>query len=92
VIRDYPGGCVILESRKKIKKEYGKYATIQTQSAEDMSQILLWLRMNKAIKAAGQITKSGNTYLMKVRVNPRVGRGGVFRLVKDRFGMFARIR
>lgn len=83
---------MIFESRKKIKKENGKYATILTQSDEDMSQILLWLKINKAIKSAGKIIKSGNTYLMKVKVSPRVGRSGVFRLVKDRFGMFARVK
>ena len=83
---------VIFENRKKIKKENGKYATILAQSEEDMSQILLWLRRNKAIKSAGQITKSGNTYFMKVKVSPKAGRVGVFRLVKDRFGMFARVR
>jgi hypothetical protein len=83
---------MILENRKKIKKENGKYATILAQSEEDMSQILLWLKINKAIKLAGQITKSGNTYFMKVKVSPKVGRNGVFRLVKDRFGVFARVK
>tara|TARA_R100001126_G_C4731095_1_gene103892 strand:- start:194 stop:472 length:279 start_codon:yes stop_codon:yes gene_type:complete len=92
MLRDYVRQVLIAEGRKKIKRKSGKFATISTQSAEDMSQILLWLRSHKAIRSAGQIKKSDNSYIVRVKVNPKVGRSGVFNLVKDRFGMFARVK
>lgn len=92
MLRDYIREVIISEGKKKIKKESGKYATILANSTDDMSLILAWLRGNKAIRSAGQVRKSGNSYIVKVRVNPKFGRTGVFNLVKDKFGMFARVR
>ena len=76
MLRDYVRQVLIAEGRKKIKRKSGKFATISTQSADDMSQILLWLRSHKAIRSAGQIRKSDNSYT----VRPLIGNanwGGV---------------
>jgi methionyl-tRNA synthetase len=82
----------LMQEGKKIKKENGKFATIQAQSVDDMSQILNWLKLNRAVKDIGNIVKSGNSYFVKVKVASKFGRQGVFNLVKDRFGMFARVK
>ena len=86
MIEEYIKLSLFLErkKRKKLKKPKSKYATISAQSSSDMSQILTWLRLNKAIKTAGEIRKSGDSY--------KSGKAKIAKLVKSRFGIFGRVR
>ena len=80
------------KKKKKLKKSKSKSATISAQSSSDMSQILTWLRLNKAIKSAGEIRSSGDTYIVRVKVSPKSSKSEIAELVKSRFGIFGRVR
>ena len=54
----------------------------------DLGLMIYWLRLNDAISSSGEIKKSGNEY--SVSVNPKKGKD-VKSLVKDRFGVFAKV-
>lgn len=94
MIEEYIKLSLFLErkKRKKLKKPKSKYATISAQSSSDMSQILTWLRLNKAIKTAGEIRKSGDSYIVRVKVSSKSGKAKIAELVKSRFGIFGRVR
>ena len=72
-----------------MKKKNSKNITIVAEYETDLGLIIQWLRLNKAISSAGSITKRGSTYA--VRVKGKISKQGVSNLVKDRFGVFARV-
>jgi|6_EtaG_2_1085325.scaffolds.fasta_scaffold00058_43 hypothetical protein len=77
--------------KRKLKKPRGKFATISADYESDLSLIMTWLRLNKAIKSAGEIRQVGNRYSVRVKVSPKSSRQDVKNLVKDRFGVFGEV-
>ena len=93
MIREYINLAMLVEKRKrKRKKRNSKYAIISAQSSGDMSQILNWLRLNKAIRNAGEIRQSGNSYIVKVKVRSKYNKSSLAELVKSKFGIFGSVR
>ena len=54
----------------------------------DLGLVIYWLRLNDAISSASKVKKSGNSY--SVSVKSKKGKD-VKALVKDRFGVFAKV-
>jgi hypothetical protein len=85
---------MLLERKKssRLKKAESRYAIVEARTESDMSLILKWLLLKKSIKGMGEITQSGNTYRVKVKVSPRFNKSKIRDLVKDRFGIFGSVR
>ena len=73
-----------------MKKKYSKVSTIFASYETDLGLILNWLRLNKVIIQAGEIRKSNSIY--SVTVKTKVPKSEVRALVKDRFGIFAKVK
>ena len=54
----------------------------------DLGLVIYWLKLNDAISSASKVKKSGNEY--SVSVKSKKGKD-VKSLVKDRFGVFAKV-
>ena len=69
-----------------MKKNIRIYANYKS----DLALIVQWLKLNRAISHAGTPyeTKRGG---YSVGVKPRAGKEEVQRIVKDRFGSFAKV-
>ena len=65
-----------------------KKVTIVGSYETDLNLALKWLRLNKAVKAVGQINKVGNVYTVVVKTRSKEK---VKSLVKDRFGYFIKV-
>ena len=73
-----------------MKKKYSKKATIVATYRTDISLVINWLRLLKVIKDMSEITERKNgTY--SVRVKTKVSKEELNTLVKDRFGVFAKV-
>ena len=64
------------------------FSTIVASYQSDLSLVLNWLRLNKAISSPGEIyeTKNG-TYAVRVKHKKPIKT-----MVSDRFGSFARVK
>ena len=73
-----------------VKKPRSKSATIHATYETDLGLVLNWLRLNKAISSSGAPyeTKNGG---YAVRVRGKVSKSAIVDLVKDRFGIFAKV-
>ena len=67
-----------------------KNVRIVASYESDLGLVLRWLRLKKAISSAGEpyMTKS-NSYAVIVR--PTVPKSDLASIVKDRFGIFAKV-
>jgi hypothetical protein len=72
-----------------LKKPNSKTATIITTYDTDMGLVLNWLRLNKAITAAGDRRDLDGGYAVKVK--GKVSKSAIRDLVKDKFGVFAKV-
>jgi len=72
-----------------LKRPYKKKATIIATYDTDLGLILTWLRLNKAISSAGERRNIGNGYA--VTVKGKVSKSAIRDLVKDKFGIFAKV-
>ena len=73
-----------------MKKKSSKKATIVATYRADLSLVLNWLKLLKVIRDLGEITERQNgTY--SVRVKAKVSKKELDTLVKDRFGVFAKV-
>jgi len=72
-----------------LKKPYSKKATIITTYDTDMGMVLNWLRLNKAIRAAGPRRDINGGYA--VIVKGKISKSAIRDLVKDKFGVFAKV-
>ena len=73
-----------------MKKKSSKKATIVATYRADLSLVLNWLKLLKVIRDLGEITERENgTY--SVRVKAKVSKKELDTLVKDRFGVFAKV-
>ena len=65
-----------------------KFSTIVASYESDLSLVLNWLRLNKAISSIGEIYKTKNsTYAVRVKHKKPIGT-----MVSDKFGSFARVK
>ena len=72
-----------------MKKKSSKSSTIIALSNADMDQILMWLRLNKALKSVGKITKVDRGYAVKVK--SKISKSSLSSLAKERFGVFVKV-
>ena len=74
-----------------MKKKNSKTSTIYASYGTDLSLVLNWLRLNKAIKSVGEINKSA-AGIYSATVKSKVSKKDLSNLVKDRFGVFAKVK
>lgn len=69
-----------------------KSVTIIATYSSDLTLVLNWLRLNKAISGSGdrRQTKSGN-YAVSVKMKKGFTKQKINNLVKDKFGVFAKV-
>jgi len=72
-----------------LKKPYKKSATIIAAYETDLGLVLNWLRLNKAVTSIGEKRDLGNGYAVKVK--SKISKKALNNLVKDRFGVFAKV-
>ena len=72
-----------------MKKKKSKTATIVATYRTDLELIIGWLRLNKAISGSSPIRKLNSTYATTVRA--KSSKADINKLVKDRFGVFAKV-
>tara|TARA_R110000765_G_C18675678_1_gene578669 strand:- start:282 stop:503 length:222 start_codon:yes stop_codon:yes gene_type:complete len=72
-----------------MKKKKSKTATIVATYRTDLELIIGWLRLNKAISGSSVIRKLNSTYATTVRA--KSSKADINKLVKDRFGVFAKV-
>ena len=72
-----------------LKKPYSKTATIIATYETDLGLILNWLRLNKAIKSAGNRRDLNAGYAVTVR--GKLSKSKIRDLVKEKFGVFAKV-
>jgi hypothetical protein len=73
-----------------VKKPRSKRATIAATYRADLGLILSWLKLNKAITAHGEIRALRNDSYA-VSVKSKVNKASLNDLVKDKFGIFAKV-
>ena len=72
-----------------LKKKNSKRATIIATSTSDLGLVLNWLRLNKAISSSGEMRDIGNGYAVSVK--SKKPKKDLNIIVKDRFGVFAKV-
>ena len=72
-----------------LKKPYKKSATIIATYETDLGLVLNWLRLNKALSSVGEIREIKAGY--GVRVKSKISKESLKDLVKDKFGVFAKV-
>tara|TARA_R110002020_G_scaffold37124_24_gene112126 strand:+ start:445 stop:666 length:222 start_codon:yes stop_codon:yes gene_type:complete len=72
-----------------MKKKNSKRATIIATTSTDLGLVLNWLRLKKAIKSSGEIRDIGNGYA--AAVSSKMPKKDLNLIVKDRFGVFAKV-
>ena len=72
-----------------LKKPYKKSATVIASFETDLGLVLNWLRLKKAISASGPVRDLGNSYA--VRVKGKISKKALNDLVKEKFGVFAKV-
>ena len=73
-----------------LKKPRSKSATVAATYRTDLGLVLSWLKLNKAITDHGGIREIRND-LYAVSVKSKVNKSELNNLVKDRFGVFAKV-
>ena len=73
-----------------MKKKNSKISTIFASYETDLGLVLNWLRLNKAIVSVGNIRKTNNAYAVTVKT--KLPKSDIRALVKDRFGIFAKVK
>jgi len=69
-----------------------KNVTIVTTYSSDLTLILNWLRLNKAISSAGERRKTrSGVYAVSVKMKKGSSKQKINNLVKDKFGVFAKV-
>jgi hypothetical protein len=74
-----------------MKKKNSKTSKIFASYEADLSLIINWLRLNKVLSSVGKISKSDNG-IYSVIVKAKVSKKEISSLVKDRFGVFAKVK
>lgn len=72
-----------------MKKKNSKKATIIASFSTDLSLAINWLILKKSIKSVGEIRNIGNGYA--VTVLSRIPKKDLNIIVKDKFGVFAKV-
>jgi hypothetical protein len=72
-----------------IKKQNSKKATIIAGYSEDLSLVLNWLRLNKAITQVGNRRELERGFAVSVK--SKLSKKDLNTMVKDRFGIFAKV-
>jgi len=72
-----------------MKKPHAKRAKIVGAYQTDVSLALNWAKLNKAIRAAGEIRKIGDRYVVSVK--SRISKKDLKHLIKERFGIFVSV-
>jgi len=72
-----------------LKKPNSKTATIIATYDTDLGLILTWLRLNKAIVSSGNRRELSGGYA--VTVKGKVNKSKIRDLVKEKFGVFAKV-
>jgi hypothetical protein len=74
-----------------MKRKNSKTATVVATYETDLSLVMNWLRLNKAISSFGSIYETKNkTYAVRVKI--KKSKESLNNLVKDRFGSFAKVK
>ena len=74
-----------------MKKKGSKTSVVVATYETDLSLVINWLKLNKAISSSGAIYETKNkTYA--VRVKSKKSKESLNNLVKDRFGSFAKVK
>ena len=74
-----------------MKKKGSKFSTVVATYETDLSLVLNWLKLNKAISYSGAIYDTKNkTYA--ARVKGKKSKESLNNIVKDRFGSFAKVK
>jgi len=72
-----------------LKKPNSKKATIIAGYSEDLSLVLNWLRLNKVISSASNRRELQRGFA--VTVKSKLSKKDLNTMVKDRFGVFAKV-
>ena len=72
-----------------VKKPNSKRATIIAGYSTDLSLVLNWLRLNKAIASAGERREVAKGYAVSVK--SKMSKKDLNSLVKEKFGVFAKV-
>ena len=72
-----------------LKKKNSKNATIIATSSADLGLVLNWLRLKKSISSSGKMRDAGNGFA--VRVKSKVPKKDLNSIVKEKFGVFAKV-
>jgi len=72
-----------------LKKPNSKRATIIAGYDADLSLVLNWLRLNKAVSSVGERIELERGFA--VRVKSKLSKKDLNNMVKDRFGIFAKV-
>jgi hypothetical protein len=73
----------------RLKKPTKKRATIIASYETDLGLVLNWLRLKKAVSSIGKKRDLGNGYA--VTVKSKISKKDLNDLVKERFGVFAKV-
>tara|TARA_R110001583_G_scaffold31043_5_gene106563 strand:+ start:2805 stop:3029 length:225 start_codon:yes stop_codon:yes gene_type:complete len=69
-----------------------KNVTIVTTYSSDLTLVLNWLRLNKAISSVGERRKTrAGVYAVSVKMKKGSSKQKISNLVKDKFGVFAKV-
>jgi hypothetical protein len=74
-----------------MKKKGSKTSTVLATYETDLSLVLNWLKLSKAILSHGAIYETENK-IYAVRVKSKKSKESLNNIVKDRFGSFAKVR
>ncbi len=74
-----------------MKKSSSKSATIVASYSTDLGLVINWLRLNKLVSSIGPIEEI-STGAYAVRVKSKVSKKDLNIFVKDRFGVFAKVK
>ena len=72
-----------------VKKPNSKRSTIIAGYSTDLSLVLNWLRLNKAITNAGKTREIARGYAVSVK--SKMSKKDLNSLVKEKFGVFAKV-
>jgi len=72
-----------------IKKPKKKTATVIASFETDLGLVLNWLKLNRAISTCGPIREVGRGYA--VCVKSKMSKDDLNNLVKEKFGVFAKV-
>jgi len=74
-----------------MKKSYSKSATVVASYSTDLGLVINWLRLNKLVSSIGPIREI-STGAYAVRVKSKVSKKDLNTFIKDRFGVFAKVK